>query len=315
VGQDSSGHKSVEAVRQQHAAWRYRRQQLLHLMEQSCGSWPDLLHPFGAVLQLLREASEAELDDAMVTDATRDGAPAGSLDGPVAAAAVVASARQVALARCQLLRDILLLLGLARQTRCIGKRPLTAQQMQQIGEELLPAAHGLLQRAAVAYWLSRTPASRAKQQAPPPATLPFGSLRISSSGGAPEQAASPAQDAPLALRLLPGFCQVEGAPVGPAALAGRALRHRAAALVAFLQLGRPGDAAAAGLGARVLQLGYELFLQREYSHLDTLVHLAGGRTLPGAGRGSVAAMPRLSGTLPLGCWAPCPNIPPAGAHA
>ncbi len=303
MGHDSSGHKSVEAVRQQHAAWRYRRQQLLHLLEQSCGSWPDLLHPFSAVLQLLREASEAELDDAMVTDATWGGAPAGSPDGPVAAAAVVAAARQVALARCQLLRDVLLLLGLARQTCCIGKRPLAPQQMQQISEELLPAAHALLQRAAVAYWLARTPASRTKQQQAPAAALPFGSLRISSGAGgaAQEAAAAPAQDAPLALKLLPGFCHVEGAPAGSAALAGRALRHRAAAFVAFLQQGRPGGAGGGELGARVLQLGYELFLQREYRHLDTLVHLAGGCGSSAAGRSArrplPVARPALAGSV------------------
>jgi hypothetical protein len=276
MGQDSSGHKSVEAIRQQHTAWRYRRQQLVHLLEQSCASWPDLLKPFAALLDLLHDVSALELEDGPVASGTSPGA----LDGPAAAAAVAAAARQVALSRCQLLRDMLLLLGLVQHTRCVGKRPLSSEQMQQVSEGLLPRAQLLLQRAVVAYWLSCTAASRAKpqaQQLEQPGPLAFGNLRIQAAGPVSSSAGPPAppQDVPLSAKLLPAFSAVEGARAGLAGLAGDQVLHRAAAFVAFLEQGAPGDGSGGELSARVLQLGYELFLQKEYHQLDTLVQLAG----------------------------------------
>ena len=67
--------------------------------------------------------------------------------------------KQVALAECCVLRDVLLLATLAHFTRALGTVPLGGPQLARLESTLLPQLARRLQQAALARWITSTPST------------------------------------------------------------------------------------------------------------------------------------------------------------
>ncbi|KAG2493301.1 hypothetical protein HYH03_008437 [Edaphochlamys debaryana] len=303
----------TDAARESQQRWRQRRQQLLISMGQRLGS---LANPAAAVqsylslLRLLGNQAAAELA------AGAPAGPDGSTLGPskAAAAFLVATCRQLSRAAAAAARDAALLLGLIRAQAGLGAGagPLDRAQLVRLEGPLLAEACGLLRRSALGLWLTGTPSSQGEGSDMEPALSALRHLRLGGSpskrshadgpGASASAAAAAGQqpdgsssaphgasgsgsgavggDASLAARLLPAFCA--GYSGGRGGRMDLLTGAEAAGLLFTLYL-QFGEHPSAPMGARVLQLGYQLFQAGEYGGLAELAALAGSTGAAEAG--------------------------------
>ena len=287
----TSAHDDVS--REQHSAWRRHRQSIVVQAGQRIGALPD---PVAAMQQYA-----ARIALAAPIMGNGGGGPVSSSASPALDGAraqhVAAAARQAALAECCVLRDVLLVSGLMARTRAAGTTPLDGPQLSRLESVLIPQLSRRLQRAAMAYWLTSTPASS--------------SLHRGGAGGADLSTDLPLQNLTLGGRTLPQSLAAGGRGAGgtdvpralDCSLASKLIMAAVPSLGAVDGLLRqPGlDAAATRLvlwlqadndnggGSRhMIELGFSLFSQREHAALLPLARLAVGGGSGGAATSSGA---------------------------
>lgn len=282
----TAGRPRDDVTRGQHSAWRQQRRALLLQLGQTLGAVHD---PVGA---LQRYCDHLELNQAV------RGAAAGTAGGEglgAPAVALVAAAQQQAYARCCSLRDCLLLLTAMRRLAAAGNVPLDAVALGRAEAVLAPRLERQLQNAALALWLSSSPAMAGGDAqdvggAVEPALSAMEHLTLGAGGAGagahvgtlalamPGRVPAPTQqntgasraDIALAARLLPLALPSLGAS-GIADVGAAAAR-----LVAWLQGlgGTQGSAPSAPAPGWVLDLGFALLLRQEASALLPLSRLA-----------------------------------------
>lgn len=312
AGLQSSSAPRDDVAREQHAAWRQRRQRVLLRLGQVLGALPN---PAAAIQQYCEQLQPAL---GILARGSSERQPSFPSTPTAAATLLVSSACQVAHAHICAARDVLLLLGVIVRTRAIGTVPLDGAQLAALQPTALAPLAEVVQRASVAYWLCSTPATAvapATELDSPTkalATLKLGGMALQQPTRASwGQDGAPPRDVSLAAKLLPSLA--------PALLATAAsgMQHALAAAQALaveIQYGASSGRGAGGkagapepVSSQILRVGHCLFLAGEFAPLSDLTKLAqqgapatvGSQPSPGSARDS--AGPELLRGLGLVC--------------
>eukprot|EP00798_Chlamydomonas_sp_ICE-L_P003499 gene3499-13566_t len=278
-----------DITRDQHTQWRRSRQLLLLELTQILGDARDpiaLLKECCGCITMLETQSVVQEPELQPTKTT--------LPSP-AVTFLVCATRQVAYAQCSVTRDLLLLLGIVQHLRSTGGLSLNGAALNAEVAELVPTLHTQLQRSAIVYWLGATLATEQADEAPAvdPAALALSHLRLGSSPGDTEKL--PGR---RSLSTLPYNWQLDSKSTLLARLMPHVLKHisegdalqlheqdkTAVKLLLALEFGNSSSSSSAScIASRVMEIGYHLFLRREFEPLHALTLLAGASGMKEAG--------------------------------
>lgn len=256
------------------------------------------------IMVCCREYSSQFTSSAAVDNMLQDDHAQGSHAVPANPAQAVSStlctiALEACRAECFVVQQLMLLLGTLQRFGSIGNTPLTAEQQDIINKQLVPELASALRSSAMGLWLCETPStapvgsSTSQVSSAPLGQLDLRQLSIGSStsrgqrvAGSSQQGSHAATEYTLAAHLLPGFYSgqpqlVESVVQGKLGPAGHQLM---AFLLSGMHAGRQLSSPTQqdigledGLFAiKALNVGYHLFLVREYAAVGALVVICEG---------------------------------------